>query len=880
MSLSTLIKPLLSLFKAYAADAAADYTEAMAVKAVKKNQNSILKRIVPTLFVRKKYYKEVLSRISDMPFIYNNVSIQNSLENFIEIEVKNKYSSYANDENFRKDKVSISSKINWKILMENIKLIVDGKPGIGKTTLFSFIVYGIVKRKKISNYEFYRKGLTPVYIPLKAVKNLSPSPILTYLLENIPLFNRPGGLAYLKEVLTNRNLFLLLDGYDEISFTENDNYMLDEISILLSEFPQFKGREIKAEYLNLYQMMPKAKVWLTTREQFHKLNPVLVKTDEILNNIQALEITGLGQNRALYVKHIFDYFKKDGDFYETFLNEEVFIQNIDQSNDDELINLSKVPLILNIMCYILVKQVEKDNELKFEWNISIEELITEFVKILISDLDNYKVKGLSLAERLAFKRRRSAYTAEKLKFLPYFALKLINEHKSVFNLSYLDSAVKEFFQINNDEKASRQILNDYKHPKNSINPTFSKQLIYSGIFNVVDVQNSEIYYDMPHRRFKEVLAMKANADDNETLLNNILKPEFSEQILLGYEINEKLRYKIVSYVFTIMNKDNFDYLNKILLNLFQKYYDEEVNNALLRAIKISIEEKYFIRISKSLLQYVTFTENFIDELEQIFSSRNQDPYDNSIVFSLLFIGNQQKLESILREFKLSGNSEMKRRNEILILKYKIIFLVIKFHTAKADFSLKAIIEKCFPLKIGKYKLTTISKMLFYLAAAASNEFNSKIFEKIISSQLGSTDILESLLFLKGLSVFNNDLFEKYKSISEYYFIFRLFDEFTTMKENFSFSKSETLNQIQDELNLINRKLEIAKDTLAKFRIGQKDSDAKQKMREIETLDLLKSRYSDLIKNIKVIDNDNINDYHRFFIDVNLSNFMFLDKLFY
>jgi hypothetical protein len=263
----------------------------------------------------------------------------------------------------------------------------------------------------------------------------------------------------------------------------------------------------------------------------------------------------------------------------------------------------------------------------------------------------------------------------------------------------------------------------------------------------------------------------------------------------------------------------------------------------------------------------------------LYKQTNQDVYSNSIIFSLFYVGKPAILISLIDNFPKFSNSEIMRRSEILILKFKIALSLFSKEILNDETNLHKIYESQFrPNAVSNN--VKISKWNFYLAASSSNEYPSKKFETVVVSQLTSLDILNTLIFLKGLSVFNNDIFSKYKKSSKHDHVFGLFDELTSKKEKFSFDRCDTFDKAQKELDEIIKTIEITKEQIVKLKTEKKTESIKEKNENIKSMQsearLLKSFISKL-KNIKLND---FSKYSEFMQSINLKNYSFLDKIFF
>lgn len=758
---------------------------------------------------RRKYFKDLALSIRRMPFIYNNIGIEVTVEDFISIEFKKldnrtlKLDSPKFLDNLKSKALDIS------VLKENTKLIILGNAGIGKTTLLTSIAYSIITGKEILGERFSKKKIIPIYIPLKAVHNVAPSPIIKYLLERNILFSHKNGYSDLLKLLGRREIFLILDGYDEINFSNKENYLREEVTLLLSSFVSSVSYNVNHKYDALYKLFASSKVWLSTREEFYRLNPLeSVNLDagniimDAQSNVPILQITGLGHNRILYVEKIFNHYRSKGDLFSTNLNEELFIDNIDSSGDDELKKMSNIPLFLNVMCYIYARKIEKTGHLNTEWEGNLSELILECVRLLLEDLDLYKVRDLSAAQREAFKKRRNAYTTEKEVFLQYFSLQLLSENKSVFDRNYMVKKVKKYFHENKDLPNSKRILDDFVNSSRN-NPDFAQQLLYSGLFHSVDIVNNDILFDMPHRRFREVLALEAlvKFDNFSYLLDNIYNPGLSEIISLAFRSKKIDREKVLERIVQSIDEYNAVYLNNLLKNLL-KEFDVNVNDFIINQLSLLFNQRTVKPISVDVVRLIDLKVYRIEPM-----LRYQD-YDYATLHYVLSILSLKGEELYSHSFtKLESLYASKTDNFSLVLgKFNYFNHLNKRDQVDESELYQLISSSDYAFKYAEYG---------NIILIASNCHSYYQFtESICLFFLKKVSIDKRIIYLAALERFDKEIFSKYKALTEYYNYFQLLDlykddsyYYTSMKQSQLFYNiNDSIHALQQTIR--NREKEI------------------------------------------------------------------------
>lgn len=286
-----------------------------------------------SLFPRKKYFKEIEAALWQMPFLYKETD-EDILKGFVDISIETldakTLKRVGKTPGISNEKVTINK------LKEENKILIVGSAGIGKTTLLRHTVLSIIRKKETEYFNVGRKKkIIPIFISLKSIRNTKKSPILSSIFENIPFFKGSKGKERFARFCENREVFLALDGYDEIGFIASESYLQKEILILLnpSALTSETAPFIDTSYSSLYNYISKCKVWLSTREEFYRLNPLLSETERKAkyinfseNSFSALKIIGLGENRVEFVKRIFDNYKKKGIIFNEYLDKNISLK--------------------------------------------------------------------------------------------------------------------------------------------------------------------------------------------------------------------------------------------------------------------------------------------------------------------------------------------------------------------------------------------------------------------------------------------------------------------------------------------------------------------------------------------------------------------------
>jgi hypothetical protein len=442
------------------------------------------------------HFRELYGKIKDMPFLYRDLESEEILDGYVE-EDKEVYDLTA----LQSNKSKIIARFPDDRIRTTQKAILLGGPGIGKTTFVRQAILSVILGKGYSERFIAQERLVPFYVPLKAVNPTERSPVISYILDNNRYLHGKSGFKKLLSLARNKSLFLLLDGYDEIPIDEQTSHSITtELKLMMRSEAAYDNSAIDPKCAPLYDALHHCRIWLSSRREFFEQAPVIIGNTRAI----AVELKGVRTHRAQLVKKIFDKFRRRSHKYQELLNEEYFIQEID-SSDNEFADLSFRPLFLTVMCYVYASKVIEADTYVVAWAKSMPELTLSCIDLLLVDLDKTKTKDFLGAEyaaaRTAYLRRRNDWVNEKRDFLGYFAGHLMCDQKTSFDIAYLRQAVVGFINTLKTQTAiTVQIL---KEPDK-----FAWQLVFSGVFVMVDRHHGAVQFDFPHRRFREVLAAR------------------------------------------------------------------------------------------------------------------------------------------------------------------------------------------------------------------------------------------------------------------------------------------------------------------------------------------------------------------------------------
>jgi len=464
-----------------------------------------------TLFgVLVRYRHQLRNQLKMMPFIYADLQ-GDVLNDYVDLEI------HGLDGTSHIDKTAARLLLrDRERFQRNRRVIFLGDAGIGKTTYQRFAILSLLNRSSLFSAPidvvYSARSSIPVYVPLKLVDNSEPFPVLRFLLDKHALFNTRVGLYRLKRYVAQGRLFLFLDGYDEISADGGANHLKDELTELFGTSTKWRAETLHSKYqslLSLARSVRSCRIWLSSRREFfdHNAIPIDMMQGQGPESVAAVELGGVGPNRLRLTKNIFDKYRRREAFYKEILNEEYFISELDRSLDDDVRAISYNPLFLTVMCYVYVSEVAKHKQHDVEWlKHGFEDLILECVRLLLVDLDKTKARDLPAAHREGLLRRRNEYATEKEAFLMYFAAEMLFDGTGAFTLELLRKSIYTFFESETWPTKS-EILNQMRDGR-SRRPDFALQLVYSGIFTTVFLDGKDYYYDFPHRRFRETLALR------------------------------------------------------------------------------------------------------------------------------------------------------------------------------------------------------------------------------------------------------------------------------------------------------------------------------------------------------------------------------------
>jgi len=484
--------------------------------------------------------RELRITLREMPFIYKDIDSE-VICDFVDVDIQSLDLNELRLSSTPTSTVSLERRVR-----DRRKVLLLGNAGIGKTTYIRHTILSLVNNKK-PPFLYSGERVVPFYVPLKAVDNTSPWPIARYLLENNLYLSGDRGRRRLLRLARKKQVMLFLDGYDEVYLDlgsrDQVNFVRVDLNCLVGKVPI---SVINDEYFQaLYRELAECRVWLSSRKEFYASNPLdlerVYNARQFPLNCIGLALLGMTNSRMLLVRNIFNKYRSRAKAFRDLLSEELFLQQIDRSGNDELRDLSQNPLFLTMMCYVYVDRVLETEQPDVQWATSTSNLFFRCIDLLLRDIDAYKARGLPPAQRVALVRRRNAYEDEKRLFLAYFAWVVLRERRNVFDIRYINSKVLDFFGQQHPTQNTKKILETIRHSDTSPD-SLGQQLANQGIFVLVEKHGNAVKYDFAHRRFKELLSVQylnAHATESE-VLQIVEREEFSE---LVYVLMQASRYR-------------------------------------------------------------------------------------------------------------------------------------------------------------------------------------------------------------------------------------------------------------------------------------------------------------------------------------------------
>ncbi len=447
---------------------------------------------------------------------------------------------------------------------------------MGKTTwLQQFAITLTLDTETPTINELFGKNKPlPIFVPLKILDNATPRPILTYI-RSLPLFSGSQGFRRLIHLASRGELLFLVDGYDEIYIPAEDGPSIKaEIDSLFSgKLEEVQGDQTPLpELTQFYRSLYKNRVWLSTRREYYLLNRLRLDEEEttrfVYPPIAAVEILGLGlESRNQLVKKIFDKYRAKSLVLNEKLSEDEFFLFLSRTHTDETTSLFENPLFLTVMCYLYTKTVENGNLDPSHPTLNLRSLIIQCLRVLLKDLDTYRVRNLPRRIVNALMEKRGLYSDKKLDFLRFLAARSLSDRRylerSALDEEEIRALAREYFTSMSRDNEVDEILRNLE--SKDVANNLVRQLILQGVFVLVDRTDAGEFFDFPHSSFRYILALEyfEKYEFNCALihLDYLAKRDF---VITMFQLSETHRDLILETLFSRYKADKNETLVALL----------------------------------------------------------------------------------------------------------------------------------------------------------------------------------------------------------------------------------------------------------------------------------------------------------------------------
>ncbi len=503
-----------------------EFARIVADNVVKSLTPKLLQRV--NLNTRRRYLTELKKTILQMPLLYRGVKLTVESD-YVDLRLA-RIDQTAKESQARYQGELLSSSLGNSNAY--IRLVVFGTAGMGKTTLFRRATLEIIENSDSPSRLIREEGLTPVFVPLKAISNHQPSPILGYIFATQPYFSGESGIKRFRRLAQQGRLLLTLDGYDEIPYIGGSDFIRAELNILFANgVPTFANGLFREEFGVLYSDLQKCRVWLSSRLEFFKTFPLA-----LARSVGMLHVHGLPNNGIALVGKLFAFYRKAfPEYVAEQLHEESFMRGLQVSGSNAIAELARSPLFLTVICHTYVHDLKEKIDPHLAWRGSANAIIYRCIRLLLSEIDEYKTEGLSPSDRRALMDRRSSWPEEKLFALKYIAGQTYRDGKALLSSEDITAYCTKCMEQAPYTPAIKEILSGLIRREPAID--MASQIRFSGVLSRVKNSENDDLYDFPHRRFRELLAVDyfANSEGAAYVAENALSESLSQLVLLYIE---------------------------------------------------------------------------------------------------------------------------------------------------------------------------------------------------------------------------------------------------------------------------------------------------------------------------------------------------------
>lgn len=487
------------------------------------------KLVTMPLFGKARYKARLKRKLIEMPFLFRDMQLS-ARDDYVSLDVLT-----VMDGELRAQSKAFADLRGPVAKFEAYrKAFLFANGGYGKTTLFRNLALEALSRRFWQKF-LGARGLLPVYVPLKVVNTAVDFAIMDAIQATDTYFSGARGLRRLRRLGSKGKLIILFDGYDEMPYTGGFDHVKRELETLfekssISETMALGYASVfdRSQYAPVYQAIRESRIYLASRREFFEYNPISAPVD-----VQTWLVRGLDDRRITLVEKIFSKYRaKTVSSSGKILNAELFLQQLSRA-ESEIVEMSRSPLFLTVMCYVYVTQGASDKSSVFSSGSG--DLVRTCIGLLLQDLDEYKSREFDSAARLAISNRRSAYPEEKLAFLEFFAKSLYEDGLSYFGEAYVSDLAREYFGKESRSAFCEEILRGLDTDDATVN--IVRQIILSGLFVLVEKRGDSRYLDFPHRKFREVLAVDyfLREFSSSAVIETLIGKKYSELALLFVE---------------------------------------------------------------------------------------------------------------------------------------------------------------------------------------------------------------------------------------------------------------------------------------------------------------------------------------------------------
>ncbi|KAA0070719.1 hypothetical protein CIW53_05040 [Rhodanobacter sp. T12-5] len=220
----------------------------------------------------------------------------------------------------------------------------------------------------------------------------------------------------------------------------------------------------------------------------------------------------------------------------------------------------------------------------------------------MEDLDKYKSRDASQSDRQAILNRRAAYPEEKYSFLSYFAVKLYECEKSFFDEEFVTERAKTFFSSEFEGSSADEIIRGLDSDEAASN--IVKQIIFSGIFVLVDKRDGVRYLDFPHRKFREALAVDyfSHTSRIDRLVASISKKPYAELVLAFIEQSMQ-RQPVIDKLVKLVAEAAAPHVAVLFVDVLKRLSSDEAEQAVMKLLDAS-DGKSTLQLPAGVLSYL------------------------------------------------------------------------------------------------------------------------------------------------------------------------------------------------------------------------------------------------------------------------------------